>query len=408
MKLMCSTVVEPSYSPPTRKQFLKSCLSIGRQSVKDDNIYILLQQSNKNKNGTKYRVNNIETIFSKFVHEGMATIRFKSPVEDISIRCDPLQLKSFLHVLKLALSGKMNPAVMNLSNLEPKKINTLLKTKIVIKSAANYPVLEGFPRTTEELHLAALERRSFDRQILKLQSLKFLNLSDNQLTSLPQELGMLPNLQELHLANNQLGKSPISKWSWMNGSKIVKNLHLLNMSSNQLKYVPHQLNKLQNLVSLFLNDNSISVLPQGIGNLLKLKFLNIAKNNLTYMPGSVRNLRLTDLNISDNPWKCEVDNDFYCNIKVPSLLDIAAQVIKRKRIYYDASVIPFNLVPFLDKANYCLCGLACFGCFYRTFKLAKYNSIAQNTKFSNVRSLEILYECYFCSARCIRLYSNAW
>lgn len=131
-------------------------------------------------------------------------------------------------------SGKVNLAVANLSSLVPKKIKAPTKTKVVVTSTCKYPVLEGFPRTTEILLLSGLDRRSFDRQILKLQNLKILNLSGNQLISLPQELGNLPNLQELYVANNQLGKSPVSKWSWMSGHKIVNNLRLLDLSSNKV------------------------------------------------------------------------------------------------------------------------------------------------------------------------------
>lgn len=151
----------------------------------------------------------------------------------MNIQSDVIQLKSFLHLLKLGLTKKQNLSVLNLSNLNPKKI-TAPKTKVIIKQASDYPVLAGFPRITEELHLSGLQRKSFDRQILKLQSLRILNLSQNQLTSIPQELGALPNLQELNLSDNLLGKNPISKWSWLNGLNISKTLRSLNLNSNQV------------------------------------------------------------------------------------------------------------------------------------------------------------------------------
>lgn len=161
-------------------------------------------------------------------------IRFKQPAHDINIQCDPLQLKSFLHILNVVAMGKINLAVMHLSNLSPKAMKSVPKTKIIIKDVAKYPILEGFPRTAKELYLVGLRRKSFDRQILKLQNLIVLNLTENQLTSLPQELGELPCLQELHLSNNQLGKKPVSKWSWICGNKITKNLRLLNLNSNKV------------------------------------------------------------------------------------------------------------------------------------------------------------------------------
>lgn len=160
------------------------------------------------------------------------TIRLKEPPHDILIKSDTIQLKSFAHVLKLGYTNKLEGSVLKLSDLKAKNLSDALKTKMVVKSAANYPILEGFPRKVMELHLAGLERKSFDRNILKLQHLRVLNLSDNQITSLPKDLGTLPNLQELNLAQNKLHKCPNTKWIWMEQVNVSKNLKLLDISSN--------------------------------------------------------------------------------------------------------------------------------------------------------------------------------
>lgn len=177
---------------------------------------------------------NIEKVFTKFASEGKATIRIKEPPHDLIVQCDAIQLKSFLHVLKLGVSKQVDPSVLSVSNINPKNI-TVPKTKVVVKTKAEYPVLEGFPRTTEALYICGLERKSFDRQILRLQSLRILDLSNNLITSLPNEIGSLPNLTELHLASNCFGKAEISKWSWMNGPRIHKTVRLLDLSSNGVR-----------------------------------------------------------------------------------------------------------------------------------------------------------------------------
>lgn len=104
------------------------------------------------------------------------------------------------------------------------------KIKVVINKSSEYPTLEGFPRTTEELYLVGLNRKSFDRQILRLQSLRILNLSNNQISSLPNELGTLQHLQELILSQNRLDKA--FKWVWLNQVAIRSNLKLLDISNN--------------------------------------------------------------------------------------------------------------------------------------------------------------------------------
>ncbi|XP_066602235.1 uncharacterized protein [Prorops nasuta] len=104
---------------------------------------------------------NIEKIFTKFITEGKATIRLTVP---------------------------------------PIKYSILLCVCVCV-------YVEGFPKITKELHVMELNRKSFDRQILILQSLTILNLSDNLISSLLKELDNLPCLQELYLAHNQLGKT---------------------------------------------------------------------------------------------------------------------------------------------------------------------------------------------------------
>ena len=106
------------------------------------------------------------------------------------------------------------------------------KVKVVVKKKSEYPTLQGFPRTTEQLILSGLSRKSFDRQILRLQSLRILDLSDNNISYLPKELGTLPHLQQLLLSQNNLGKSPKSKWTWLEQTAIKHNLHFLDISSN--------------------------------------------------------------------------------------------------------------------------------------------------------------------------------
>ena len=137
-------------------------------------------------------------------------------------------------MIKLGLINKIDAKVLKLSDLDSKKLNEALKTKIVIKHKADYPIFQGFPKITEELHTIGLQRKSFDRQILRLQNLKILNLSDNLLTTLPQELGSLPNLVELDLSNNKLGCCPSSRWSWLSRNNISKNLRSLNLSYNEV------------------------------------------------------------------------------------------------------------------------------------------------------------------------------
>ncbi|XP_011500986.1 PREDICTED: leucine-rich repeat protein 1 [Ceratosolen solmsi marchali] len=409
MKLICNVDVYNRLSSLAinirQRKPQKSCLIIGKQSKENDEVYLILQ-TKSNKIGVKYKINNnIKKIFTKFVDEGKASFRIIEPSHDINIQCDPIQLKSFLHVLKLILLKKFTSPLSTLSDYNKKSINIVPKTKIIISKVLDYPTLKGFPKITEQLYLCGLQRKSFDCQILKLHNLKILNLSQNQLTNLPQELGMLPNLQELSLSDNQFGKCPISKWSWMNGSNITKTLRSLNLSCNKLTKIPDEISKLHALLSLNINNNLISSLPEGIGNLKKLKYLNISKNNITNLPGSMTNLRLYELDISENSFQINNDNTIsVCDIKISCLVDLAAQVVIKTRIYYDASIIPFTLIQYLDKAHYCMCGVPCFNSFMRKFMPMNLSTITNSIRFSGISGNNILFDCYFCSFKCLRRY----
>jgi len=166
------------------------------------------------------------------------------PCHDLIIQSDTIQLKSFLCILNHIINGHSQhydslikqytfmPNVFFNSNQF-----SLGKVKVVVKRNSEYPTLQGFPKTTEQLILSGLSRKSFDRQILHLQSLRILDLSDNKIFYLPKELGTLPHLQQLLLSQNNLGKSPKSKWAWLEQTAIKHNLHFLDISNNSVSII---------------------------------------------------------------------------------------------------------------------------------------------------------------------------
>lgn len=188
--------------------------------------------------------NNIEAVFTKFVNDGKTTIRLKEPLIDLNIKCiNTIELKSFLHILKMGLDDKINISTLSISNLSAKTMAPAPKKKVTIKNKADYPVLEGFPRTTEELIIIGLERKSFDRQILRLQSLRSLDLTNNLINNLPKELGLLPHLKTLILGHNSLGLARNSNaWSWLEGDCIRKNLQVLDLRGNGVSLIQQLIN----------------------------------------------------------------------------------------------------------------------------------------------------------------------
>lgn len=160
------------------------------------------------------------------------------PCHDLIIQSDVIQLKSFLNILKHIIGGlcKSLDKYISKSNITFKSSEFYSLQKVVVKKKSEYPILQGFPRTTEQLVLSGLDRKSFDRQILTLQNLKFLDLSNNKISFLPKELGALPHLQTLDLSHNNLGKSIRSKWTWLEQTTLRRNLCFLDISNNLVSY----------------------------------------------------------------------------------------------------------------------------------------------------------------------------
>ena len=129
-----------------------------------------------------------------------------------------------------------------------------------------------------------------------LQGLKELelNLSNNQISDLPEAITKLSNLTELYLSNNQLSALPKS---------VIKlsNLTELYLSNNQLSFLPESLGNFSNLTELYLSANQLSFLPEFLGNFSNLTRLDLSRNQLSTLPNSLGNLsNLTRLDLSAN------------------------------------------------------------------------------------------------------------
>ena len=89
-----------------------------------------------------------------------------------------------------------------------------------------------------------------------------LDLSREELEYLPPEIGDLVHLVELDLTGNQLKELPAEIGN-------LTNLTRLNARNNQLTKLPSELGGLVNLKGLFLQENQLTELPLQVGQLGK-------------------------------------------------------------------------------------------------------------------------------------------
>ncbi|KAJ6655485.1 hypothetical protein lerEdw1_005063 [Lerista edwardsae] len=145
----------------------------------------------------------------------------------------------------------------------------------------------------ESLNLYQNCIRYIPEAILNLQSLTFLNISRNQLSTLPVHLCSLP-LKVLIASNNKLVSLP---------EEIGQLRHLmeLDVSCNEIQTIPSQIGSLDSLRDLNLRRNHLVHLPEELAELPLIR-LDFSCNKITTIPVCYRNLRhLQTITLDNNP-----------------------------------------------------------------------------------------------------------
>lgn len=119
-------------------------------------------------------------------------------------------------------------------------------------------------REITELAMEFKSISQLDKNIANATQLSYLNLTGNQLRSLPDEIGELVNLEALFLTFNQLTELPES----FSQLKALKTIYL---DKNKIDRFPDQLFELQNLEMIDISNTNIVELPLRIADMPNLK-----------------------------------------------------------------------------------------------------------------------------------------
>ncbi len=153
--------------------------------------------------------------------------------------------------------------------------------------------LFGLPNL-EVVYLSGNKIRSIHPEFFNSVNLKVLDLSNNYLENIPETLEHQINLRRLFLASNQLTMLPSSLF-------FLENLEILSVSSNRIKRIPKKINKLKRLTDLYANNNKITEVAIDFLKLDKLASLYLSSNLLTKLPNSVgKSKTLKRLNVYSN------------------------------------------------------------------------------------------------------------
>ncbi|XP_054139894.1 E3 ubiquitin-protein ligase LRSAM1 isoform X2 [Melozone crissalis] len=116
--------------------------------------------------------------------------------------------------------------------------------------------------------------------ILSLITVKVLDLHDNQLASLPADIGQLTALQVLNLERNLLKSLPQSIGD-------LAQLQVLNVKGNQLRALPGSVSGLRSLRALDVSGNELQELPRGLAHARSLQTLTLDASAMTYPPPEI-------------------------------------------------------------------------------------------------------------------------
>uniref|UniRef100_A0A8R1J155 Uncharacterized protein n=1 Tax=Caenorhabditis japonica TaxID=281687 RepID=A0A8R1J155_CAEJA len=128
--------------------------------------------------------------------------------------------------------------------------------------------------------------------------LKFIDLSNNNLDTLPPSLSTCETLESLILTNNALTTASFPRLSHLH------NLHVFDASHNNLDKIPKSLtsrNLSHKLHTIILTHNNIDEIPNSLVKLKALKDLKMDENKLKEVPTVLASLpKLKFLDISNN------------------------------------------------------------------------------------------------------------
>lgn len=170
----------------------------------------------------------------------------------------------------------------SISNIPKEKFAQLKEQVDLLRYLEQLPyndvkLLENWshPRQITSIDLSNQQLEEVPEWLLRYTELKQLNLSHNRLTGLPRWLEEFDKLEELKLNANQLPALP---------PITIASLTQLDLSYNQLETLPKQWTGLPHLVWLNVGYNQLKHLPEAMLELIHLERVVISHNFISHLP----------------------------------------------------------------------------------------------------------------------------
>ncbi|MBA1376915.1 leucine-rich repeat-containing protein kinase family protein [Pseudomonas brassicacearum] len=164
----------------------------------------------------------------------------------------------------------------------------------------------------------------FPREIFELaDSLEILNLSGNQLETLPDDLYRLTHLRVLFCSDNRFTELPeclgrcagltmvgfkANQIERVTGAALPPLLRWLILTDNRISQLPDELGQRPHLQKLMLAGNRLRALPKSLAQCHRLELLRVSANQLAELPSWLLELpNLSWLAYAGNPLEAEAD-----------------------------------------------------------------------------------------------------
>lgn len=103
---------------------------------------------------------------------------------------------------------------------------------------------------------------------------KKVDLSGQQLTTIPDSILNQADITELNLSNNQIATLPA-------GIAKLTNLEVLNIENNRLESFPDEIAQIKSLKRILANNNRLNSVGSSINIMTWLEYVDISGNNIT-------------------------------------------------------------------------------------------------------------------------------
>jgi hypothetical protein len=177
--------------------------------------------------------------------------------------------------------------------------------------------LETFPRSIfnladslEVLNLSGNQLSSLPDDLPRLHKLRILFCSDNDFTAVPASIGSCANLEMVGFKANRIRRLP--------AEALPPKLRWLILTDNQLEAVPDEIGRCAWLQKLMLAGNQLRALPESLANCNRLELLRIAANRFPALPEWLLTMpRLAWLAFAGNPFSDAMEAEILAQHPLP-------------------------------------------------------------------------------------------